>query len=118
MQNPVKSVGLMSELLNNVRVAWKLFHDPRVSKLTKFALPGLAAAYFLLPIDLLPDFLLGFGQLDDLALMALGLKLFIDMSPKWLVQFYRDQVAGKNPSDPAGPSDRSKTVDGNYRVME
>lgn len=118
MQNQAKSVGLLSELLNNVRVAWKLLKDPRVSKIAKIVIPGLAAVYLLFPIDLLPDIVPGLGQLDDLALIALGIKLFIDLSPKWLVQYYRDQVAGKTPTDSGAPSGSGKTVDGNYRVME
>ncbi len=40
MQNPVKSAGLMSELVTNVRVAWRLLRDPRMPKLTKFIIPG------------------------------------------------------------------------------
>ncbi len=118
MPNPVKSAGLITELVRNVQVAWKLLRDPRVSKLTKLAIPGLAIAYVLLPIDLLPDFIPGLGQLDDLALIALGIKMFIDMSPQWLVQFYKDQLAGKNSAAPKSPGGSGKTVDGEYRVMD
>jgi uncharacterized membrane protein YkvA (DUF1232 family) len=33
-----------------------------------------AAAYFAVPIDIVPDFLIGPGQLDDLAVIALAYK--------------------------------------------
>ena len=118
MQNPARSAGLLSDLVRNARVAWKLFRDPRVSKVTKLAIPGLAVAYLLLPIDLVPDFLPGLGQLDDLALIALGIKMFIDLSPQWLVQFYRDQLAGKNPTNGGARGGNGKTVDGEYKVMD
>ncbi len=118
MQNPVKSAGLLSELVRNARVAWRLFRDPRVSKIAKIAIPGLAAAYLFLPIDLLPDFLPGLGQLDDLALIALGIKMFIDMSPQWLVQFYRDELAGKRSTSSTVRPDSGQTVEGDYRVMD
>lgn len=118
MQNPVKSTGLISDFVRNIQLAWKLFRDPRVSKITKFAIPGLAAAYVLLPIDLVPDFLPGLGQLDDLALVAVGLKMFIDLSPQWLVQFYRDQLAGKKPAEGGSRGGSDKTVEGEYRVMD
>lgn len=119
MANPSKSVGLLTEIVNNARLAYKLFRDPRVSRVTKFAIPGLALAYVLLPIDLLPDFVPVLGQLDDLAIIALALKFFIDMSPQWLVQFYRDEFAGKasTASDPNAPR-RDKTVEGDYRVVD
>ena len=119
MANPTKSVGLLSEIVTNARLAYKLFRDPRVSKMTKYAIPGVVAAYLLLPIDLLPDFVPVLGQLDDLAIIALALKFFVDMSPKWLVQFYRDELAG-NPStatDPNAPR-KDKTVEGDYRVVD
>lgn len=119
MQNTVKSVGLLSELVNNVRLAWRLFRDPRLPNLTKFVIPGVAAAYLLLPIDLMPDLLPGLGQLDDLAVIALAIKMFIDMSPTWLVQWHRDNLAGRatkatDPSEQRG----STTVDGDYRIVD
>ena len=119
MANPAKSAGLLSEIVGNARLAYKLFRDPRVSKVTKFAIPGLVAAYLLLPIDFLPDFIPVLGQLDDLAIIALGLKFFVDMSPQWLVQFYRDELAGR-PNPAADPKEQrgDKTVDGDYRVVK
>ena len=119
MTNPMRSAGMFTDLVRNARLAWKLFRDPRVPNMTKYLIPGLAVAYVLLPIDFLPDFIPGLGQLDDLAILALGIKLFIDMSPKWLVQFYRDELAGKQPQGGGAPdASRGKTVDGEYRVKD
>ncbi len=119
MANPKQSTGLLSEIISNGRLAWKLLRDPRVSKATKILIPGLAAAYLLLPIDILPDFIPVLGQLDDLAIIALAIKFFIDMSPSWLVQYYRDELAG-NPSTATDPKAKQgeKTVDGDYRVID
>jgi uncharacterized membrane protein YkvA (DUF1232 family) len=119
MTNPVKSAGLLSEIVSNARLAWKLFRDPRVSKATKYLIPGLAAAYLLLPIDILPDFIPVLGQLDDVAIIALAIKMFINMSPSWLVQYYRDELAGR-PSTATDPKAQQsdKTVDGDYRVIK
>jgi uncharacterized membrane protein YkvA (DUF1232 family) len=119
MANPTKSTGMLSDIVGNARLAWKLFRDPRVSRATKFLIPGIAVAYLLLPIDILPDFIPVLGQLDDLAVIALAIKFFIDMSPSWLVQYYRDEMAGKpsTATDPKAPK-REKTVDGEYRVMD
>ena len=119
MASPTKSAGFLSEIGANARLAYKLFRDPRVSKVTKLAIPGLVAVYLLLPIDLLPDVVPVLGQLDDIAIIALGLKFFVDMSPQWLVQFYRDELAGR-PSTASDPKEGrgDKTVDGDYRVVK
>lgn len=43
--------------------------DDRVPRRVKVEV-GLAAAYLVLPIDLIPDFIPGLGQLDDLAIVG------------------------------------------------
>lgn len=43
--------------------------DPRVPKRVKYEV-GAAAAYLLLPIDVIPDFVPGLGQLDDVAIIG------------------------------------------------
>jgi len=42
-----------------------------------------------MPIDLLPDFMPILGQLDDLAVFALAVRLFIQLSPKPIVDELR-----------------------------
>jgi uncharacterized membrane protein YkvA (DUF1232 family) len=119
MQNPVKSAGLIPDVIRNARLAWRLFRDPRVSNMTKLVIPGLAAAYLLLPFDLMPDFVPVLGQLDDLALVAVGMKFFVDMCPAWLVQLHRDEMngVGSTSTDPTNQG-RKATVDADYRVIE
>ncbi len=51
----------------------RLLGDPRVSRRRKLAL-GALLAYLVMPLDLVPDFLPVVGQLDDLVLLALGLR--------------------------------------------
>ncbi|HVF03956.1 MAG TPA: YkvA family protein [Frankiaceae bacterium] len=43
--------------------------DPRVPKRVKYEV-GAAAAYLLMPIDVIPDFIPGLGQLDDIAIIG------------------------------------------------
>jgi len=43
--------------------------DPRVPKRVKYEV-GAAAAYLLLPLDVIPDFIPGLGQLDDVAVIG------------------------------------------------
>lgn len=51
---------------------WPLMRDPRIPFWAKAAIPALAAAYVISPVDLIPDFLLGAGQLDDIGVMLLA----------------------------------------------
>lgn len=43
--------------------------DPRVPKRVKYEV-GAAATYLLLPFDVIPDFIPGLGQLDDVAIIG------------------------------------------------
>jgi len=104
-------VGLLSQLLRNGELAWRLLKDPRVSRLSKIALPALAGLYFLSPIDLLPDVFPLLTQVDDIAVLALALKFFIDLAPPAVVAEHLQSMRGGG-----GPG--HKTVDADYRVVE
>jgi len=72
-------------LPNFFRLFLRLIRDPRVSLISKIVPLGIAA-YVLWPADLLPDFLVGLGQIDDLFIILLGLRLFLRLCPKEVVQ--------------------------------
>ena len=67
------------------RLFSRLIQDPRVSASPKLIVAGILA-YVILPTDLLPDFLIGVGQMDDLAVILGGLKLFLRLCPPEIVQ--------------------------------
>jgi uncharacterized membrane protein YkvA (DUF1232 family) len=75
----------VQDAARQVRLAWRLFWDQRVPVWTKL-IPPIALGYVIVPIDLVPDVALGLGQLDDLAVVLLGLKLFIELSPPDVVR--------------------------------
>src|SRR5512147_2685204 len=54
----------------------RLVRDPRISRPRRAAL-WLVLAYLALPIDLVPDFLPGLGQLDDAVLLGFALRLLV-----------------------------------------
>jgi uncharacterized membrane protein YkvA (DUF1232 family) len=89
------------ELVKNLRLAWRLLRDPLVPAWFKF-IPLGAVVYVLLPLDLIPDWMLGLGQLDDLGLFLLSLKLFFDLCPSELVQRHLAQMS---------------SIEGSYRVV-
>lgn len=49
-----------------------LLRDPNIPFWAKAAIPALAAAYVISPVDLIPDFLVGAGQLDDMGVILLA----------------------------------------------
>jgi uncharacterized membrane protein YkvA (DUF1232 family) len=50
-------------------------------------------AYLVIPIDIVPDFLLGPGQIDDLVLLFLGLQAFIRLCPQGVVSEHVQAIA-------------------------
>lgn len=65
-------MGMIREIPNFVKLLGRLATDSRVSAVDKGILLA-TIAYIASPIDLIPDFIVGLGQLDDLYLLALAL---------------------------------------------
>lgn len=60
---------------------WQLLRDRRVPKKTKL-IPIIAIIYILSPIDIIPDFLVGPGLLDDVGILLLSMYAFFSLIPK------------------------------------
>ncbi len=100
--DPKTSVGAVTGLARNVRLIWRLLRDRRVPIWTKAIIPA-AIIYLLSPIDLLPDAVLGLGQLDDLSILVLGFKFFTDLCPREIVQEHLAEMG---------------SIKGSYRVVD
>jgi len=74
------------------KVFSRLVKDSRVPLGPKMLLL-LVLAYLIMPADLLPDFLLGVGQVDDLLVVFLGSRLFLRLCPKEVVQEHVQAIA-------------------------
>ncbi len=83
--NPIRG------LLRQVQLVWFLLRDRRVPIWLK-VIPFLSLAYLAIPADVVPDVLVGLGQLDDVAVIALGCRLFLEFSPPAVVQEYLDDM--------------------------
>lgn len=94
MADKNKSGNFLEELLLNGQVAWKLYTDPRVSMLLKIAVPVVALLYFVMPVDLLPDFIPVIGQLDEVAIALLLVRMFVALAPSDIVAEYRNKATG------------------------
>jgi uncharacterized membrane protein YkvA (DUF1232 family) len=87
-------------LPNLVKLLWRLVQDPRVPRRSKLALV-LAGVYVISPIDLLPDFIVGAGQLDDIFVVALAINHLIQRAGEDVVRQHWD-----------GPQDLLKVIRG------
>jgi uncharacterized membrane protein YkvA (DUF1232 family) len=87
-----EAVDLIRRLPTYIRLVWALFRDRRVPAGQKLILAGIVG-YIVLPIDLIPDFIPVLGQLDDIAVVLLGLDLFIRSAPPDLVDEHLTRIA-------------------------
>ncbi len=76
---------LITHLPSFLKLFSRLTKDARVPLTPKLILVGILA-YVVLPADLVPDVLMGVGQLDDLAVILGGLRLFLRLCPPQVVQ--------------------------------
>jgi len=80
-----KVLEVVLHLPSFIRLYWRLFRDPRVSVLPKALLVG-ALVYVALPFDLIPDFIPGIGQIDDLVIFLAAARWFIGWCPAEVVR--------------------------------
>jgi uncharacterized membrane protein YkvA (DUF1232 family) len=71
-------------LLRGGKLALRLLRDERVPFWAKLV-PAAAILYVLSPLDVVPDWIPVLGQLDDAAMIAAGISLFIRLCPPELV---------------------------------
>jgi cation transport ATPase/uncharacterized membrane protein YkvA (DUF1232 family) len=76
-------IQLVRLLWRNGRLAWRLLRDPRTPLLPKVIL-GAAIVYAFSPLGLVPDIIPVLGQMDDLAVLGLGIEVFFKNVPGWL----------------------------------
>jgi uncharacterized membrane protein YkvA (DUF1232 family) len=112
--------GGLAEIIRQVRLVLRLWSDPRVAVWVK-AIPPIALAYTIFPFDFIPDPILGLGQLDDLAIILLGMKLFVELCPPEVVRQHLEDLGAtlrgeKTPKDLT--ADQDEVIDGSYRVIE
>lgn len=86
--------NLLARLLNRVMLALRLLVDRRVNITTKFV-PFIGLAYLFWPIDIIPDFFVGIGQLDDIGIVLLALESFIRLAPQGVVKEHLARMQGQ-----------------------
>lgn len=115
--NPLLEPGAWDRL----RLAWRLFRDPRVGSKLKTAVPLLTLLYVLSPIDLLPDVLLGLGQIDDVGAIGVAFLFVTKVVPRLAPPEILDEhlaamgLRGGAQGSEKGPG-RANVVDARFRV--
>ena len=119
-----EALGFLADLIKQIRLLWRLLNDSRVPAWVK-TIPAVVLLYLIFPLDLFPDPVLGLGQLDDLAIILLGLKLFRDFSPQAVVREHEADIAGQNSpwrvvEGDSTPKQGTETpcIDAEYRVID
>lgn len=87
----LKDVGFLGELWQQVRLVFYLFKDREVPIYLK-VLPLAGILYTLFPIDIITDVVPVLGQLDDLTILLIGAKVFIEMAPPQVVARYMNEM--------------------------
>lgn len=100
--------GLVGQLWEDIRLAWRLMMDPDVPIYLK-AIPAAALLYVVSPIDFIVDWIPVLGQMDDIAVVAAGVSAFIKLSPPDRVAYHRAQLEG------GAPAEEERTIDGSYK---
>ncbi len=104
-------------------LTWRLYRDPRVSPGLKRAITVGALAYVVSPIDVLPDLLLGIGQVDDLGILV-GLvfllsNLLVKFAPENVLSSYLDGTyrdTRGEATEARHPTDDDADIDVPFRV--
>jgi uncharacterized membrane protein YkvA (DUF1232 family) len=107
--------GVFAEL----RLAWRVLGDDRVSA-ARFVLPALMALYVISPVDILPDFVLGLGQADDVGVIVVAIlviaRLLVWLAPQPIVGEHLRQMGLAREMDDSPTSRDDHVVDAEFTV--
>jgi uncharacterized membrane protein YkvA (DUF1232 family) len=95
-EQPGSPLGWIADIVRQGRLAWRLLWDSRVPFWTKL-IPIVTVAWVMpiIPPDIIPDAFVGLGQLDDLAIFLIGMKLFIELAPTEIVRQHLAELGAR-----------------------
>ncbi len=98
--NFASHVGKNLAFLQQALVLYFCFQDEETPKYVKAVIVG-ALGYMILPVDLMPDAIVGLGWLDDIAVLGIAFKLanryikpYHEEKAKQWVPFGKDNIKG------------------------
>jgi len=96
-----KDPGFLREVWQQLRLVYYLLRDPDVPFYLKF-LPFLSVIYLLWPLDIVTDIVPVMGQLDDVAIILAGFKIFIELAPPEVTARHLDAIRMRDGYAPLG----------------
>jgi len=87
--------GFWREIWQQVQLVYYLLRDPEVPFYLKI-IPFTALVYLVMPLDLIPDPALLIGQLDDLTVLFVAGKMFVQMAPQHVVAKHIEAIRQKD----------------------
>ena len=93
MKTPVEARQWVLALPNLAKLLYRLARDPRVPRRNKFVLAAVAG-YLVIPFDLIPDWIPGLGQLEDVALVIVALDGLLNKVPQEILEEHWDGDPG------------------------
>jgi uncharacterized membrane protein YkvA (DUF1232 family) len=104
----ISRVQILRKLWRDGRLTWRLFRDSRTPLRSKLILIG-TVLLVISPINWIPNLIPVIGQLEDVALLSLGMELFLRSVPAWLraeheARLSARQLADHHPGVPSGQS--------------
>jgi uncharacterized membrane protein YkvA (DUF1232 family) len=111
------NLNFFRKLILQARLVWLLMRDPRVPLWLK-ALPLGSAAYLLMPFDVVTDLAPILGQLDDLAVIFIGLSTFISLCPQNVVDEHMRALRGETEGWTVDSKQETRPADDDPNVIE
>ena len=112
LRTPSSCRGVVDAFVPVAAVGGGLLREPAVPMLVK-SLPFAAALYVVSPLDVIPDVLPVIGEIDDLAIVLLGIKTFLRLCPAAVTAFHREAIAQGRAFSPMTP--RDAVLDAEFR---
>lgn len=111
--------SFIRETIQQGKLIYNLMLDQRVPALSKL-IPLASLAYLFFPVDVIPDLFVGLGQLDDLAIVMLGLRFFLELAPADVVREHLKRLAqaghwSVTDNPPTNENKAEDVIDGTYR---
>ncbi len=111
------NLNFFRKLILQARLVWLLMRDPRVPLWLK-ALPLGSMAYLLMPFDVVTDLAPILGQLDDLAVIFIGLSTFVSLCPQSVVDEHMRALRGETEGWTVDSKRETKPTDDDPNVIE
>ncbi len=94
----ISRLHILRKLWRDGRLSWRLFRDPRTPLRSKLILIGTVLLVFS-PINWIPNLIPVLGQLEDVALLSLGMELFLRSTPAWLRAEHEARLIARRDDD-------------------